>query len=122
MRQRGQTTTFQMRLEISENAAAGLNDTQLATALGCSVWTVRKWRRRSQQLGRVGLVSHRGRPATGPVSTFPNQLKEAILHLRKLHPGWGPNTLLVALKTDAAFGDQLLPSRDKSPGCSSKQA
>jgi len=33
MRQRGQTTTFQMRLEISEHAAAGLNDTQIATAL-----------------------------------------------------------------------------------------
>jgi hypothetical protein len=92
MRQRGQTTTFQMRLEMSEYATAGLNDTQIATALGCSVWTVRKWRRRSRKLGRVGLVSHMGRPTAGPVSTFPNQLKEAILHLRKLHPGWGPNT------------------------------
>ena len=111
MRQRGQTTTFQMRLEMSEHATAGLNDTQIATALGCSVWTVRKWRRRSRKLGRVGLVSQMGRPAAGPVSTFPNQLKEAILHLRKLHPGWGPKTLLVALKTDAAFADQLLPSR-----------
>ena len=111
MRQQGQTTTFQMRLEMSEHATAGLNDTQIALALGCSVWTVRKWRRRSRKLGRVGFVSHMGRPAAGPVSTFPNQLKEAILHLRKLHPGWGPNTLLVALKTDAAFGGQLLPSR-----------
>jgi transposase InsO family protein len=100
-----------MRLEMSEHANAGLNDTQIATALGCSVWTVRKWRRRSRKLGRVGLVSHMGRPAAGPVSTFPTQLKEAILQLRKLHPGWGPNTLLVALKTDAAFRDQLLPSR-----------
>lgn len=111
MRQRGQTTTFQMRLEMSEYAAAGLNDPQIATALGCSVWTVRKWRRRWRKLGRVGFVSPLGRPAAGPVSTFPKQLKEAILQLRKLHPGWGPNTLLVALKTDAAFRDQLLPSR-----------
>src|SRR5947199_2563671 len=108
---RGQTTTFQVRLEIMEQAANGLNDTPIATALGCSVWTVRKWRRRALEQGRVGLVSHMGRPATGPVSTFPIELKEAILHLRQLHPGWGPATLLVALKTDPSWRDQPLPGR-----------
>jgi hypothetical protein len=108
---RGQTTSFQVRLEIMEQAGAGLNDTQFATALGCSVWTVRKWRRRSLKLGSVGLASRVGRPATGPVSTFPKELKEAILHLRALHPGWGPTTLLAALKTDAYWCNQPLPSR-----------
>ena len=92
MHLRGQTTTFQTRLEISEHAAAGLNDTQIATVVGCSVWTVRKWRRRSLKLGRVGFTSQMGRPATGPLSTFPKELKETILHLRTLHPGWGPLT------------------------------
>ncbi len=87
MQLRGQTTTFQTRLEISELATAGLNDTQIAAAMGCSVWTVRKWRRRALHQGRVGLTSQMGRPATGPVSTFPPQLKEAILRLRTLHPG-----------------------------------
>ena len=111
MHLRGQTTSFQARLEIMEQASAGLNDTQIATALGCSVWTVRKWRRRSLKLGRVGLASRMGRPATGPLSSFPNEVKEAILHLRTLHPGWGPNTLLAALKTDAYWCDQPLPSR-----------
>jgi hypothetical protein len=52
-----------------------------------------------------------GRPVTGPMSTFPHTLKEAILHLRKLHPGWGPATLLTALKTDSLWRDQPLPSR-----------
>ncbi len=108
---RRQTTSFQVRLEIKEQASAGLNDTQIATALGCSVWTVRKWRRRSLKLGHLGLASRMGRPATGPVSTFPQELKEAVLHLRTLHPGWGPNTLLAALKTDASWCDQPLPSR-----------
>ncbi len=111
MHLRGQTTTFQTRLEISEHAAAGLNDTQIAAVVGCSVWTVRKWRRRSRKHGRVGLTSQMGRPATGPLSTFPKQLQETILHLRTLHPGWGPATLLVALKTDACWGNQPLPSR-----------
>ena len=111
MHLRGQTTSFQVRLEIMEQAGAGLNDTQIATALGCSVWTVRKWRRRSLKLGSVGLASRMGRPATGPVSTFPKELKEAILHLRALHPGWGPTTLLAALKTDAYWCNQPRPRR-----------
>jgi Homeodomain-like domain-containing protein len=111
MRALRQTTTFQTRLEISEHVVAGLNDTQIATVVGCSVWTVRKWRRRWLHQGRVGLTSPMGRPATGPISTFPNELKEAILHLRRLHPGWGPNTLLAALKTGAFWRAQPLPSR-----------
>src|SRR5437879_6348540 len=111
MQLRGQTTTFQTRLEISESAAAGLNDPQIARAVGCSVWTVRKWRRRSLKLGRVGFTSQMGRPATGPISTFPHELKETILQLRKLHPGWGPMTLLTALKMDTYWADQPLPSR-----------
>ena len=111
MRYRGQTTTFQTRLEISEHTAAGLNDPQIATAVGCSVWTVRKWRRRATQQGQVSLTSHMGRPARGPMSTFPNEVKEAILHLRNLHPGWGPTTLGIALKADVRWRDQPLPSR-----------
>jgi hypothetical protein len=47
-----------------------------------------------------------GRPVAGPMSTFPHPLKEAILHLRQLHPGWGPATLLTALKTDGFWQDQ----------------
>jgi hypothetical protein len=111
MRQRGQWTTFQTRLEISEHAAAGLNDPQIATVVGCSIWTVRKWRRRFMHQGRSSLTSHMGRPATGPLGTFPKELQEKILHLRKLHPGWGPATLLVALKMDASWCDRPLPSR-----------
>jgi putative transposase len=111
MPQRGQRTTFPTRLEICEQAAAGLNDPQIATVVGCSVWTVRKWRRRSHHQGRIGFTSHMGRPATGPLSTFPKELKETILHLRKLHPGWGPATLLATLKMDSYWRDQPLPSR-----------
>ncbi|HYU74138.1 MAG TPA: helix-turn-helix domain-containing protein [Ktedonobacteraceae bacterium] len=111
MHLRGQTTTFQTRLEISEDAAAGLNDTPIAERVGCSIWTVRTWRRRSMHQGPVSFKSPMGRPTTGPVSTFPKELQETILDLRKLHPGWGPNTLLAALKMDGDFRDQPLPSR-----------
>ncbi len=42
MHLREQTTSFQVRLEMMEQASAGLNDTQIATALDCSLWTVRR--------------------------------------------------------------------------------
>lgn len=58
MIRRGQTTTLQERLEIGERAAAGQSDPEIAAGLGCSVWTVRKWRRRGQHQGRIGLNSH----------------------------------------------------------------
>jgi hypothetical protein len=74
MRVLRQTTTFQTRLEISEYAAAGLNDTQIATAVGCSVWTVHKWRRRAKQQERVGLAKPIGCTATGPVKTFSSRI------------------------------------------------
>jgi hypothetical protein len=88
-----------------------LNDSQIASVVGCSVWTVRKWRRRSQSQGRIGLTSHMGRPARGPGSTFPSEVTERLLHLRELYPGWGPDTLLTALKLDPGFADRPLPSR-----------
>lgn len=43
MRFRGQTTSYQERVEIMVQAATEFNDTQIAIALGCSVWTIRKW-------------------------------------------------------------------------------
>jgi hypothetical protein len=79
--------------------------------VGCSLWTVRKLRRRALRQGRVDLASQMGRPATGTMSTFSPELREAILHLCTLNPGWGRATLLVALKTVSSFQDQPLPSR-----------
>ncbi len=49
MIRRGQTTTLQERLEITERASAAESDPEIAAALGCSVWTVRTWRRPGQR-------------------------------------------------------------------------
>ena len=113
MNRRGQTTSFQERLEINERAQAGQSDPEIATVLGCSVWTVRKWRRIGQRHGRSGLTSQMGRPPTGPLSTFPSALRDAILQLRRAHPGWGPDTLLAELHGDERWQDTPLPSRSR---------
>jgi len=99
MLRRGQTTTFPERLDITERAAAGQSDPEIAAALGCSVWTVRKWRHRGQHQGRAGL------------STLPAGMRDALLQMRRTHPGRGPTTLLAELRVDPRWADQPLPSR-----------
>ena len=42
---------------------------------------------------------------------FPARVKERLLHLRKPHPGWGPDTLLTALKLDPGTASRPLKSR-----------
>ena len=42
MLRRGQTTTFQERLDITERATVGQSDSEIAPTLGCSIWIVRK--------------------------------------------------------------------------------
>jgi transposase InsO family protein len=113
MIRRGQRTSFQERLEIIERAKAGQSDPEIAAALGCSVWTVRKWRRSGQRQGRSGLTSQMGRPPNGPLSTFPSALRDAIVQLRRTHPGWGPDTILAELRVDPCWTDQPLPSRSR---------
>src|SRR5690349_20233568 len=105
----GQRTSFQERVEITERAEAGQSDPAIAAAIGCSVWTVRKWRRIGQRHGRSRLTSHMGRPPTGPMSTFPSALRDAIVQMRRAHPGWGPDTLLAELRLDERWQDTPLP-------------
>lgn len=111
MPRRGQHTTFQERLTIGERAAAGQPDPVIARALGCSVWTVRKWRRILQRAGRGGLATRLGRPATGPLSTLSSDLRARLRQIREAHPGWGPQTILASLQTDPTWSEQPLPSR-----------
>ena len=111
MRHRGQKTTFQERILISESA--GYTDRQIAASVGCSVWTVRKWRHTFGHKGRDGLITQMGRPATGALSTMPTELSIKLQSLREAHPGWGPDTLLATLRADSAWSTRRLPSRSR---------
>lgn len=113
LHRRGQKTTFQERVLMSELATAGRTDLEIADTLGRSVWTVRKWRRLFQRKGRVGLTTQMGRPATGILSTLPLDLQTIIRGLRVAHPGWGPDTILATLRADPFWRTQRLPSRSR---------
>ncbi len=107
------TTNDEVQIVPVAATTAGQSDPAIAAALGCSVWTVRKWRRRGQHQGRTSLSSQMGRPITGPLSTFPTGMRDAIVQMRRTHPGWGPDTLLAELGVDRRWADQPLPSRSR---------
>jgi transposase InsO family protein len=94
-------------------AEVGHSDPEIAAYLGCSVWTVRKWRRIFERKGRDGLTTQMGRPVTGVLSTMPPELQTRLRTLRKAHPGWGPESLLATLRADPAWSASHLPSRSR---------
>ena len=113
MAQRGRGTTLEERIEIGERWEAGQTDSEIAAAMGRSVWTVRKWRRKYQREGRSGLVSHLGRPPTGALGQYPLEMRDAIAEMRELHSGWGPLTIRTELENDPRFAGMRLPSRSR---------
>jgi len=106
------TTTVAERLAILERATTGQTDAMIAVALGCSIWTVCKWRR-GQHQGNAGLTPPRERPAKQPLSTILPPLRDALLALRRAHPGWGPATILAELRADSPWQNHPLPSRSR---------
>lgn len=98
------------RIRMIELAQVGRKDPEIATAVGYSRWTVRKWRRRYRDQGRAGLQTKMGRPRQGPLSTYPVELRETILAWRGQHPGWGAKTLRTELAEDRRFKGRRLPS------------
>ncbi len=72
-------------------------------ALGCSVWTVRTWRSLGQHQRCTGLSSQMGRPSTGPLGMPSVGMREAILQMRRTHPGCGPTTLLARVSMENAL-------------------
>jgi transposase-like protein len=80
---------------------------QMAEALGCSCETARKWWRHR----RDGTEPHpRGRPAAGILSTYPDQVRETAVTVKRTHPHWGPANVKLELKRQLALRDDELPS------------
>lgn len=87
----------------------GKSYAEIGTLFGASPMTVRRWCRRQRDGG--GVENRYRNPRAGVLSQFPAQLGEAIRALRRAHPGWGAESLLLHLRQDPAWRDQCLPSR-----------
>ena len=104
---------LEQRLEIKVRAEEKENDTEIATAMNLSKAVVRKWRRKYRDKGIAGLVTALGRPKSGPLSQFSQEMRDAIKIWRKLHMGWGAGTLRIELAKDKRFAGLPLPSRSR---------
>jgi hypothetical protein len=111
MARRVYPTTFEERVAILERATTGQSAPDIAAALHCSIWSVRKWHRIGQRHGRAGLAPPIGRPPTGPLGSIAPELRDAIFQLRCTHPGWGADTILAELRTNPLWTEHPLPSR-----------
>ena len=98
---------------ISELAEGGHSGPEIAAYLGCSYWTVRKWKCIFERKESDGLTTQVGRPAIGVLSTMPSALQTTLRTLREAHPGWGPESLLATLRADPAWRTFHMPSRSR---------
>lgn len=104
-----EVTSLAERIDILESSEAGEETWRISRRLGWQMSTIRKWRNRGRKLGRTGLVSHMGRPKSGALSSFPEEVTKTLLYWRQEHPGWGPITLRKEMEQHPAFRGKTLP-------------
>lgn len=87
---------------------------ELAAEVGCTVQCARKWWRVGRDKGLEGLrAPRRGRGQSGILSEFDSRVAETALTLKRAHPRWGANRVLVELKEDPELSGVRLPGRSR---------
>lgn len=92
---------------LLQRKQAGATLRQVAAELDCALITARKWWRnvRDQVPSR-----RRGRPANGPLSSYPAELVERAVALKRSHPHWGPANVKLELQEQLCLAPANLPS------------
>lgn len=104
-------TTLQQRQEMVRLAQAGYTTQMIASQMGVSRWTARKWRRRGRSGDPAALVSAWGRPATGPLAQWPALVRYLALRWKRQHPTWGAAYVVQRLRRHPSLLHEPLPSR-----------
>ena len=100
------------RVIIIEKKLQGMSVKQIAQEHQLNWYTVRRWWRRYRDGGWEGLISPPSqRPAEGVLSTFDPMVGYVALRLKRAHPGWGADVILLKLRQRASLVGKKLPSR-----------
>jgi Homeodomain-like domain/Integrase core domain len=102
-------TTVHQRQELAHLAATGQSYQAIADQTGVSFWTVRKWVRRYQQGGLAALLTHFGRPASGPMATFDPLVRYVALRLKLKHLTWGAAYVVKKMREQPLLHGKKLP-------------
>ena len=97
-------------LEVLEGAATV---TDVARRYGVGRQTVHRWLRSYATSGLAGLVDKSSKPDTCP-HQMPPHIEAKVLEMRRIHPQWGPRTILNRL---VRAGADPLPSRSAIYRC-----
>lgn len=88
-----EVTKMEMRRKLVESVLSGRSSLSAACrSYGVSRVTGRKWLNRAKEVGVAGLAEQSRRRKTPPKQTD-QEVVEALLELRKLHPTWGARKL-----------------------------
>ena len=112
-----QETTHAERVSMVERHQAGETLRSIAESMGLNYYTVRTWWRVYQDQGWAGLVPRgRGPPQVGLLGRFPPLVKYVALRLKREHPGWGVDYLLLQLARRPSLRGLVLPKRSALAG------
>jgi transposase-like protein len=105
-------TTHAQRVEIVERHLAGETLSTIATDMEFNFYTVRKWWRAYRREGWDGLIPRpSGPPVTGALSEFDDLVKYVALRLKREHPAWGLDVLLLHMRRRPSLVGKRLPKR-----------
>src|SRR5512136_2561137 len=92
---------------LMQRKRAGATLREVAWELNCAMATARKWWR----YGRDSYQPRpRGRPALGILSSYPAELAEQAVALKRSHPHWGPANVRLELQEQLGVAGADLPS------------
>jgi len=105
-------TSHSERVEMIQDKLNGMSLQKIAEKYGLNYYTVRTWWRRFRDQGWDGLHPRLSqRPRRGVLSTFTPLIRYVILRLKRQHPGWGSDVILLHLRRHRSLDGQKLPSR-----------
>lgn len=107
-------TSHARRVQIIEERLAGKKIAEIAEEMGLNYYTARKWWRRYRDEGWQGIESKTPGPqAKGVLSTFDPLVRYVSLRLKREHPGWGGDVLLLHMRRRPALQGKELPKRSQ---------
>ena len=113
MSQRAPLTVVEKE-QIVQARGQGKTLAEIAVALHCSRACVRKWWRQHGAEGRKGLrARRRGRGPSGLLAGIDARVRATALRLKRAHPGWGADRVMIELQDDQRLRKLRLPHRSQ---------